>query len=443
MTHLSDMPAQTPSAAGQRHVPPLEATPLTQLLDMENLQQLTLSFSEATGVSSAIIDLEGKVLAASRWQRLCTDYHRANPATCARCIESDTDLALKMREGKDWAIYDCRNGLTDAAAPIVIGDQHVANVFVGQFLRSAADEDFFRHQAREFGFDEGGYFQALHEVPTVSEEKLPAILGFMKGFAKLVSSLGNERLSLQREVRKNLEQERLLIQQSRLAAMGEMVHNIAHQWRQPLNALSIVISNIKDDYDFKELTPEALEKAVHHSRRLLQQMSSTIDDFRDFFRPDREPGEFDVAHAIDDALFIMEASLKNNNISLEKQYAPGLVVYGYANQFAQAVLNIIANAKEALQGQNRPDRMIRIRLEQAGGHAILTIQDNGGGVPVAVLPRIFEPYFTTKELGSGIGLYMTKTIIERNLHGTVSAANHEHGLLITIVLPLLQQDTQK
>ncbi|MGD9787734.1 MAG: sensor histidine kinase [Sulfuricellaceae bacterium] len=443
MTQVSDMPVQELHAAGQRHVPPLATTPLAQLLDLANLQQLTLSFSEATGVSSAIIDLEGKVLAASRWQRLCTDYHRSNSATCARCIESDTDLALRMRKGEDWAIYDCRNGLTDAAAPIVIGGRHVANVFVGQFLRAAPDEDFFRRQVREFGFDEDGYFQALHEVPIIPGEKLPAILDFMKGFAQLISSLGNTRLNLQREAEKNIEQERLLIQQSRLAAMGEMVHNIAHQWRQPLNALSIIISNIKDDYDFKALTPETLEKAVNHSRRLLQQMSSTIDDFRDFFRPDREPGEFDVAQAIDDALFIMDASLKHNNISVEKQYAPGLVVYGYANQFAQAVLNIIANAKEALQGQNRPDRMIRIRLERADGHAILTIQDNGGGVPMAILPRIFEPYFTTKELGSGIGLYMTKTIIERNLHGTISAANHEHGLLITIVLPLLQQEIEK
>jgi|GEM_PF-4986101 len=436
----TDMPDLNLSQTDERHVPPLEATPLAQLLDLENLQRLTLSFSDATGVSSAIIDLAGKVLAASRWQRLCTDYHRANPATCARCIESDTDLALKMSEGKDFAIYDCRNGLTDAAAPIVIGGQHMANVFVGQFLRSAPDDEFFRRQAREFSFNEEGYFKALHEVPTVSEQKLPAILDFMKGFAKLISSLGNERLSLQREVQKNLEQERLLIQQSRLAAMGEMVHNIAHQWRQPLNALSIIISNIKDDYDFKELTPETLEKAVNHSRRLLQKMSTTIDDFRDFFRPDREPGEFDVAHAIDDALFIMEASLKNNNISLEKHYSPGLIVYGYANQFAQAVLNIIANAKEALQGQDRPDSMIRIRLEQAKGLAILTIQDNGGGIPMEVLPRIFEPYFTTKELGSGIGLYMTKTIIERNLHGTITAANSGEGVLVTITLPLLQQE---
>lgn len=241
------------------------------------------------------------------------------------------------------------------------------------------------------------------------------------------------------EVAKNREKDHILIQQSRLAAMGEMVHNIAHQWRQPLNALSIILTNIKDDYSYHELTEENLSESVSRAHRLLERMSTTVDDFRDFFRPDREPGEFDISTAIDDALFVMDASLKNNNISVTRTYSPGLICYGYANQFSQALLNILANAKDALLSRHVPNAAITINLEKREGKAKLSIQDNAGGIPAEILPRIFEPYFTTKENGSGIGLYMTKMILERNLNGTIEASNHENGTLVIITLPLLQQ----
>ncbi|GEM_PF-1764104 len=252
----------------------------------------------------------------------------------------------------------------------------------------------------------------------------------------------NESLErrVEQEVAQNREKDHILIQQSRLAAMGEMVHNIAHQWRQPLNALSILITNIKDDFDFGELNGESLGKAVSQSRRILEKMSSTIDDFRDFFRPDREPGEFNIAAAVEDALFVMDASLKNNNILVEKDFQPDLQAYGYANQFAQAVLNVIANAKEAIVARQAAGGEISIRLRALDGEAELTIRDNGGGIPEDALPRIFDPYFTTKEKGSGIGLYMTKMIIERNINGRIVAANGENGAIVTITLPLLHEE---
>ncbi len=241
------------------------------------------------------------------------------------------------------------------------------------------------------------------------------------------------------EVAKNREKDHVLIQQSRLAAMGEMVHNIAHQWRQPLNALAIIISNIQDDYDYGELNHERLAESVGKSRRLLDQMSTTIDDFRDFFSPDREPADFDVAAAVEQALFVMEASLHNNRMTLDKRLGRGLSVFGHANQFSQAVLNLIANAKEALQQARVPDAHITVTLDRVGTEAVLTVADNAGGIPEEVLPRIFDPYFTTKEQGSGIGLYMTKMIVERNLHGSIGAGNDGTGALFTVRLPLAPQ----
>lgn len=240
------------------------------------------------------------------------------------------------------------------------------------------------------------------------------------------------------EVAKNREKDLILIQQSRLAAMGEMVHNIAHQWRQPLNALSILISNIEDEYQYHELSAESLERSASQVHRLLDRMSSTIDDFRDFFRPDREATDFDIAGAVDEALSVLEASLNYSNIALTLELTRGLVAYGCANQFSQAVLNVLVNTKEAIQQRKIEQGRIRISLERSGDLALLNIQDNAGGVDEYVQPRLFDPYFTTKDQGSGIGLYMTKMILERNLHGTVSAANREGGLLVTIRLPLAE-----
>lgn len=248
----------------------------------------------------------------------------------------------------------------------------------------------------------------------------------------------NETLEqrVQEEIAANREKEHMLIQQSRLAAMGEMVHNIAHQWRQPLNALGLVISNIMDDYNFKTLTRESLERDAASARRLLEKMSSTIDDFRDFFRPDREESTFDVAEAVREAEFIVDASLKNNRIGVSVDLPAGLVAKGFPNRYAQAVLNLLANAKQAIVDNKVESGNIRVVLEKVGDEAVLTVDDNGGGIHEDVLPRLFDPYFTTKEQGSGIGLYMVKMIIERNMAGKVTAANIDHGARFTLSIPL-------
>jgi two-component system, sensor histidine kinase and response regulator len=151
------------------------------------------NFCDAVGIAAAIIDLQGNVLAAARWQRICTDFHRVDKRSCARCIEGDTELAANLQEGKPFSMYRCKNGLTDAASPITIEDRHVANVFVGQFLLTEPDRTYFLRQAEEFGFEAVDYLRALDEVPIVPEEKLPAILGFLTGFAGLVASLSLER----------------------------------------------------------------------------------------------------------------------------------------------------------------------------------------------------------------------------------------------------------
>ena len=204
--------------AGPEQVNPMDQK-LTGLIDIEKIRRVLENFSSAVGVPAAIIDLEGKVLVTSPWQRVCTDFHRQNDMTCSRCIESDTVLANDLLEGKSFTLYRCLNGLTDAASPIIIDGKHLANAFIGQFLIEKPDLDFFRRQAREFGFDESVYLDAVSEVPIVAQETLPSILSFLTSFAEMTAGLGLRQLG-QLETERELRDARLTleIQNERLQA---------------------------------------------------------------------------------------------------------------------------------------------------------------------------------------------------------------------------------
>jgi len=246
--------------------------------------------------------------------------------------------------------------------------------------------------------------------------------------------------TLARQVRDQVaelrQKDHLLIQQTRLAAMGEMMHNIAHQWRQPLNALGLILQNLTMDFNDGLLGKEDMKTQSAKAMRLIHGMSQTIDDFRDFFRPDNQACEFEIAQAVMNALAITGATLTSHHIALDLSLQPGLTVTGHINQFAQAVLNLVANAKDALIERGIRDGRISVRLEERDGKALLTIEDNAGGIAEELLPKIFDPYFTTKVQGSGIGLYMAKTIVERNLDGNLAATNAGSGARFVIAIPL-------
>lgn len=243
---------------------------------------------------------------------------------------------------------------------------------------------------------------------------------------------------VQQELAKNREKDHLLIQQSRLAAMGEMVHNIAHQWRQPLNALGLQMLNLKDAYEFNELSPELMSKTVADSQRLIQRMSQTIDDFRSFFMPNRKKEPFRLRQAIEQAIGIVEASFRNHDIAIRLDPGGDIQVNGYANEFAQVVLNLLVNAKDAVMASRTEGGAIHIAVEEAGDWVRVIVSDNGGGIPEAALPRMFDPYFTTKEKGSGIGLYMSKMIVE-HMGGSITGENADGGARFVVTLHQLEE----
>jgi signal transduction histidine kinase len=236
------------------------------------------------------------------------------------------------------------------------------------------------------------------------------------------------------EVNKNREKDLLLIKQSRQASMGDMIRNIAHQWRQPLNALGIIIQNFREQNDFGKLDKEYIDRNVKKAVDLVQFMSRTIDDFKDFFKPDKEITRFSVKDALFRAIAVVEASMKNNFIEIEIDLDKEVFANGFMNEYSQVVLNILSNAKDILLEKKPAKPLVKIILTETDGKSTLIIWNNGGEIPEDVITHIFEPYFTTKESGTGIGLYMSKMIIDKNMNGRISARNAEGGAEFRIVV---------
>ena len=265
----------------------------------------------------------------------------------------------------------------------------------------------------------------------------------------------NLELRVEEEVALRKKNEDILIQQSKLAAMGEMLGAIAHQWRQPLNALGLIIQNLKDAHAYGELNKEYLERTVQKSMAQIQHMSTTIDDFRNFFQPDKEKTDFDAMRAVGDVLSLFSAQLAANDIGYrltcrthervfenEKDIVPcpEKMVTGYRNEFEHVILNLINNARESMLERRELGRQGRGELAfdfiVENTKVIIRVSDNGSGIEPSVLVRIFEPYFTTKDpaKGTGLGLYMSRVIIQDHMGGTITAANGEQGAVFTIEL---------
>lgn len=220
----------------------------------------------------------------------------------------------------------------------------------------------------------------------------------------------------------------LLMQQNRQAAMGEMINNIAHQWRQPLNGLGLQIQQLELFYEAGQFSKSILQQSVSGAMSLIKHMSSTIDDFRNFFRADKERVEFEVHTVITDAVKLVEASFNKHRIRVIIDCIDHPVIIGFPNEYAQVILNLLGNARDALIQLPNIDGCILVTVRQEHGGSVVTVSDNGGGIAEDIMAKIFDPHFTTKgPQGTGIGLFMAKTIVERNMHGSLSVTNAGNG----------------
>jgi len=291
-------------------------------------------------------------------------------------------------------------------------------------------------------FSQAQYFVI---VLTILLTLLTLFLSYLiaKSFKKMVENLADISQKVDQAYQKNEQEiiakveeavkearrnDQIIYQNARLASMGEMIANIAHQWRQPLNALTLLIQSFGIKSMTGKLTQEFIDKQVEEGLRLAVSMSDTIEDFRNFFSINREKEYFDLKETIDTTLEMSAFFIKDENIEIIVDAKEDIKVYGYANEFSQVLINLINNARENFkQNSILESKMIKIKLKKFDNKIVLDFLDNGGGVDEAIIDRIFEPYFTTKHksIGTGIGLYMSKQIIEMQIGGEISVENIE------------------
>jgi two-component system, sensor histidine kinase and response regulator len=236
------------------------------------------------------------------------------------------------------------------------------------------------------------------------------------------------RISLYTKLIKTIDDNRhkddVLHEQSKMASMGEMIGNIAHQWRQPLSVISTAATGIQLQKEYGNLTDDNLDDMLTKINDSSQYLSTTIDDFRDLVKGDTKKIDFNISQYLDKAFKIEESMLKNNSIQLITDIDDTIVIKNYANLFIQIIVNIINNSKDALKTVDDKNRYIFIEVKKVGKNAVIKIKDNAGGIDENILPKIFEAYFTTKHQsqGTGLGLYMTYNMLH-NMNGTISAEN--------------------
>ncbi|MBF0488185.1 MAG: hybrid sensor histidine kinase/response regulator [Nitrospirae bacterium] len=255
---------------------------------------------------------------------------------------------------------------------------------------------------------------------------------------RTLNSALEQRISEQ--TRKGIEKEQLLIQQSKMAEVGSMINAIAHQWRQPLNVISLMAQEIDEAYKFGELNKDYLIEAKNTILSHVDFMTKTVDDFCRFLRPSKEKILFDVKKSIGEMVLMFAPYFLKNGISLNMDFIDeDISATGYPNEFKQVILNLINNARDAILskcGETKQSALgrIDIGITKEGEKIKVFVSDNGGGIPEDIIDRIFEPYFTTKESnkGTGVGLYMSKTIIENSMGWKLKAASIAGGAKFVI-----------
>ena len=233
------------------------------------------------------------------------------------------------------------------------------------------------------------------------------------------------------ETEAHLKNEKMLQQQAKMAAMGEMMDAVAHQWKQPLNALSMLGQLLQMDFEEGIVDKAYIDNLLNDTNEQIEHMITTLTEFRTFFRPDKEPEPFGLKRCIQTVTLLMKDELLRNQIEVYIESEQEIIITGIENEFKHLILNIINNAKDAFNERERKNRAIYVRFYEEDGNIILQIEDNAGGIPDEIIKDIFKPNVTSKKEGTGIGLYMSAQIAQK-LNGQLYVANTERGAEFTL-----------
>ena len=228
--------------------------------------------------------------------------------------------------------------------------------------------------------------------------------------------------------------DRVLIHQSKMATMGEMIGVIAHQLKQPLNILSLYCNDVQDSYTYNEIDDKFIADFSKNTKEQIKFLSETIDNFRDFFNPSKQKRVFEIKDAINKSITLMGNQFEMNKIDLKLDVSDEKV-YGIETELEQVILNVLSNSIDAFKEREIKNRQIDIKVLSKQSYTILIMEDNAGGVKEESLEKIFDPYYTTKSTGTGTGLYMVKLVIKNSFQGDLKINNSEKGLRYIIALP--------
>ena len=315
------------------------------------------------------------------------------------------------------------------------------NILFGGEIKTA---DSIKGNNREIWHTVICYEKSLALGVSTQTNKVIIAIGLSLTFLSLIITLFlAKRISkpiddLNKAQAKLLEQEDIMITQSKHAAMGEMISMIAHQWRQPISVISMQANNILLNIELDTLETESLKKTAKNIGLQTQELSKTIDDFRNFFKPNKHSGDVYFQEILDSTFSVIGKSIQSNKIELLIDKDESLKIDTYERELVQVFINIINNAKDVLVENSVQEAKIFITIKQHGSSAHISICDNGGGIDEEIMDEIFNPYFSTKgeKNGTGLGLYMSKTIVNKHLKGIISSSNVNGGACFNIILPL-------
>jgi len=351
------------------------------------------------------------------------DTDKLEPINVLKALSGEEALKIAMSEDIDIIILDIQMpGMNGFEVAKFLKSNHKTKEIPIVFLTAAFKAEEFVQQ----GFDIGAidYFTK----PIEKHQFLNKIQLYINLFVKTkkLDELNHTlEYKIKEETEKNKDIQEQLFRKEKLASMGEMIGNIAHQWRQPLSVISTGATGMKMQKEFGILTDKQLSETCDIINNNAQYLSKTIDDFRDFIKGDRKKERFNLADDIDSFFNLVEGSIKTHRINIVLNLQKDIVINGYKNELIQCLINIFNNAKDILKELDEDNRHIFISTLKNNSSVVIKIRDSGGGIPEDILPKIFDPYFTTKHQsqGTGLGLHMTYDLIVDGMGGSINASN--------------------
>lgn len=401
---------------------------LATLINFGQMNETFANYLEVVGLPVAILDLKGQVLASSKWQRLCMEFHRINESTLARCIESDVSLSRQMEEGKGYAIYRCLNGLTDCAAPIVIEGQHIANLFIGQFFLSPPDTAEFERRRTEYGFDRDTYLQAVAEVPIVDEEYVPSIMRLLVGLANQVAqqSIAAHRLRIANEAL--TERNAALLQAKEAAeaanvAKTAFLSNMSHEMRTPLHQISGLATLIRRE-PLSTKQSSRMDTLDSSCRNLTNIIETILELTRiEAGKLDIPLEHFSIQALLNEVKLISQEKAGAKPLTVSNESFSGSDdVIGGRQLIKQALLNYLTNAVRFTELGSIVIRAKQVNEDGQNVQIRFEVEDSGIGIAVEDQFRLFSIFeqvdnsSTRKHGGLGMGLATTKKIAQL-MHG--------------------------